>query len=385
MMIVWQRGNAIYYRYRPDSLWLPMQALTTDAFSNRDPFVAPTDSGFDVVWNNNGRILFSEFKNEIWSSPVALTADGDTSNFSPRVEFLNWGHQPFVIWEKTKAPDTARAIMYSFRARNGWSLPDTLASEGDNRHATFARIDIPGMLLVSWVAWRDGNWDIHGISGFPDPDSIHLDGPEQNLSNTPDVDEENFSALSIGIITNAVDAHHPFFFVDAASWKEHSEAGDAIAVCTWSVPNKTLFSLSQTSTSRLPTLSSGIGVSDKIRVWTVWESDSSGEWKLYGTTTDLPLGAVEQEGSPVTARLRYNYPNPFNPTTELSFVVGHSSFVRLEIFDLLGKEVATLVNGVRYPGEYKVHWNAGGLPSGTYIARFEAGKDVQTRKLLLIR
>lgn len=83
--------------------------------------------------------------------------------------------------------------------------------------------------------------------------------------------------------------------------------------------------------------------------------------------------------------LRQNYPNPFNPATTLSFVIGHSSFVTLKVYDVLGREVATLVNETIQPGRYEAEWNASGEPSGVYFARLQAGNLRAVKPVVLSR
>ena len=95
---------------------------------------------------------------------------------------------------------------------------------------------------------------------------------------------------------------------------------------------------------------------------------------------------IETGRVPTAYRLDQNYPNPFNPSTVISFQVSAVSKVRLMVFDILGREVATLVDGVREPGAYKVSFNAGGLTSGVYFYTLQAdGATIQTKKMLLLR
>jgi hypothetical protein len=84
-------------------------------------------------------------------------------------------------------------------------------------------------------------------------------------------------------------------------------------------------------------------------------------------------------------RVEQNYPNPFNPTTQITFTIPQRAPVTVKVFDILGREVATLYNGTLNPGDYEVPWNAAGLTSGVYLLRVEAGKFVATRKALLIK
>ncbi len=83
--------------------------------------------------------------------------------------------------------------------------------------------------------------------------------------------------------------------------------------------------------------------------------------------------------------LNQNYPNPFNPVTTVEFNIPKSEFVTLEIYNLLGQEVATLVSEKLKAGNYKYTWDATDLASGLYLYKLEAGNYLQTRKMLLIK
>ena len=83
--------------------------------------------------------------------------------------------------------------------------------------------------------------------------------------------------------------------------------------------------------------------------------------------------------------LSQNYPNPFNGMTNLEFRAPTTGFVTLKVFDLLGREVAVLVNEECRPGEYRVHWDASRLPSGVYFCRLQAHDFLQTKKLILLK
>ncbi|HEY6435169.1 MAG TPA: T9SS type A sorting domain-containing protein, partial [Ignavibacteriaceae bacterium] len=83
--------------------------------------------------------------------------------------------------------------------------------------------------------------------------------------------------------------------------------------------------------------------------------------------------------------LSQNYPNPFNPTTTISFSIPSSTFTSLKIYDILGNELATLVNEVKPAGNYKVNFNAASLSSGTYFYRLSTEKFTQAKKMILLR
>ena len=120
---------------------------------------------------------------------------------------------------------------------------------------------------------------------------------------------------------------------------------------------------------------------------------ASGTWSanFYGTTAsgtwEAIYSAVEDllTKKPVQFELAQNTPNPFNSSTTIRFRLPKSSFIILKIYDFLGKEIETLLNGQRQAGLYKVNWNAKGLPSGIYLYSIQAGEFAETKKLILQR
>lgn len=90
-------------------------------------------------------------------------------------------------------------------------------------------------------------------------------------------------------------------------------------------------------------------------------------------------------GAPVSFELRQNYPNPFNPATAISFSIPETGSVTLKVFNLLGGEVVTLVNGQLSAGLHSVLWDAKDAASGRYLYRLEVGGVTQTRGMVLLR
>ncbi len=87
--------------------------------------------------------------------------------------------------------------------------------------------------------------------------------------------------------------------------------------------------------------------------------------------------------TPRTYSLSQNYPNPFNPSTTIEFSIPQSSNVSVKIYDIMGREVATLVNEYRGTGSYIVNWNASGSSSGVYFYKLVAGNFTETKKMVL--
>ncbi len=109
----------------------------------------------------------------------------------------------------------------------------------------------------------------------------------------------------------------------------------------------------------------------------------------YGVDAYLVTGINDKElvnsETPSDFYLSQNYPNPFNPTTVISYGVSQSGFVTIKVFNVLGQEVATLVNKNMNTGNYQIDFNAGNLPSGIYIYSIQSGKYVSSKKMLLIK
>jgi hypothetical protein len=98
------------------------------------------------------------------------------------------------------------------------------------------------------------------------------------------------------------------------------------------------------------------------------------------------IASVEQlSQTPSDFRLEQNYPNPFNPATNIQYSIPEASFVQLKVYDVIGNEVATLVNDVQTAGTYRADFTAGNLSSGLYIARLRVGDNVSSIKMTLLK
>ena len=110
------------------------------------------------------------------------------------------------------------------------------------------------------------------------------------------------------------------------------------------------------------------------------------------TLVNQLTGVKEDKNIPARFSLEQNYPNPFNPTTTIRYSIPSSPLpfgkglgVRLEVYDILGREVATLVNQEQQPGNYEVTFDASKLSSGIYFYRLQAGNFIQTKKMILLK
>ena len=126
-------------------------------------------------------------------------------------------------------------------------------------------------------------------------------------------------------------------------------------------------------------------VGDKL--WPVWMDDHTGNYQIWTAPLDVNSIGISQISTEVPEgySLSQNYPNPFNPTTNLEFGISDFGFVSLKVYDILGKEVKTLVNEIKPAGTYKVEFDGSSLSSGIYFYTIEAGSFIQTKRMLLIK
>jgi hypothetical protein len=116
--------------------------------------------------------------------------------------------------------------------------------------------------------------------------------------------------------------------------------------------------------------------------------EMSGEGSATITNAELTTLGVKLVGNgqvPAEFALSQNYPNPFNPVTTMHYNLPIDTKVTLHVFNMLGEEVATLVNGDQKAGFKSIEWNAGSEASGVYFYRLQTREFTQTRKLLLLR
>ena len=106
---------------------------------------------------------------------------------------------------------------------------------------------------------------------------------------------------------------------------------------------------------------------------------------VYGIGCNAILKIDDQVHIAELFTLRNPYPNPFNPSTTIIYSIPVQSTVLLQIFDINGRLVKTLDNGIKQPGEYKCFWNPTNVSSGLYFVQMNYGDHVQTQKLILLK
>ena len=115
-----------------------------------------------------------------------------------------------------------------------------------------------------------------------------------------------------------------------------------------------------------------------------WPSNQYIAVRIYNTNL-ISGNITNQKTLPTEFSLSDNFPNPFNPSTTINYSIPQSSFVTLKMYDIIGREVATLVYEEKFPGNYEIKFNGENIPTGIYFYRMQAGNFTQTKKLILLK
>ena len=141
----------------------------------------------------------------------------------------------------------------------------------------------------------------------------------------------------------------------------------------------TLFSSAKPSVGKAINIARNFSYVYTYRMFNIW-GDPSLKPKF-----DITLAVNDPDNFPTKFGLSQNYPNPFNPTTTIKYQVSVAGNVSIKIYNLLGKEIAELLNENKKPGSYEVVFDAAKFPSGVYFYRIQAEGFVQTKKMVLLK
>lgn len=156
---------------------------------------------------------------------------------------------------------------------------------------------------------------------------------------------------------------NPSFFTMPIQIKVNSSTGDTII---------TVFNNAQVQNFNLTVANEPISITVDPNNW------------ILKTINSVVVG-IEDEMQPQTFSLEQNYPNPFNPVTKIKFTLASNEYTTLKVYDIIGKEISTLVNNQMEKGHYEINFDASNLPSGVYLYTLNAGGYKETRKMILMR
>lgn len=386
-LIVWesnQRGNFdIRYSVFDGNVWTEPQFVTRDSVDNHNPalhiyrLIGQNNSAALLVWERKHALYWSKFDGSNWSTP-ALFSSGNDSAKAP-----NFGREhslPFLLWEGLHDGNWDIYGSWFIPDSNHWAPAVRLTSdpaEDRNPQAGIAEIyyvpvtqSFTGWSSIVWQTNRDANWEIYAGTYWPS------DGPPlvnvKNLSTHESADVEPAARLTV---------HGDVFFVVSA-WQSDRTGKNALFT------NDINVHLDSTL-GRRPRYSRFI----KLQYWLTWESHQNNHWEIWGTRMQGAIDGVKlpaRDRVPGDFELEQNYPNPFKNATTIPVTLLQPASVVLEIFDLRGQKVKTLLAGRVPAGRYEVAWNGnnahGGLVQrGIYFIRLKIEKQSVIRKAIFLR
>ncbi len=372
----------------------------------------------DTAYAGNVR-LYRTFDGGVNWNQVFRTEDysGDGLDFSSTVKdvAVHPDSSRFVVLGINSRNEGVRgAVFYSFDFGQSWSRVETDVYNTEVNRLAFHVVDEDSFTVyVACEYVSDGTTSSYGVKkiGFRFSDeSAHFENDMIGESGgvitnfgANDVDINEFGDVIAAGTNSAGEPRVYGLQADSLKWMSFSTAGfpdqGQATALSWgfdaysnNVPyvavNNTLFALDTTFSNWEPMYNYPVGSNINVLYW---------DDLLVGTGTGLyaqylsPTGIKDLEKAPGSFELSANYPNPFNPETILQFRLGVNSIVTLSVYDVAGRKIADVVQGVRSAGTHKVTFNASRLASGVYFYRMKArpvngGRAfVQTRRMLLLK
>lgn len=301
--------------------------------------------------------------------------------------FRDISNNPSLMFTYSSIPDSTK-IWLTKSSHTGASA-SFLGTIGSNYNINYSQIAAPGgtdnqqLMVVGTQNWMNsGDWDLVSwktLDGGATWNETFIEGTSSTsslLPASPDIfvkwkDKNNYR-VSYGLASGSIWYPDSVMFVKSAAGNPN----------VWQLPVK----VSDDNLS--PGLYSQVGFAgnsndDCFVLWT-----DLNQTRLYSTSCATPLDVNDGLEEPNDFSLSYNYPNPFNPSTRLSFVIGSASsgsFVTLKVYDVLGNEIATLINEEKSAGKYEIQFDASGLSSGVYYYRLQTENFIETKKMVLLK
>ena len=308
--------------------------------------------------------------------------------FTDVAYFRAAGNDPSLMFTYSNIPDSTK--IWLTKAYHTGTPASFIGTLGTSYHIQHSRIAAPGgtdnqqLMVVGTQNWlNSGDWDLVSwktLDGGATWSETFIEGASSTtelLPSWPEVfvkwkDRNNYR-VSYNLGSGTFWLPDSIMFVKSVSSNLNS----------WQTPVKVNGNI------LFPSFSSRVGFAGNSTddCFVLW-SDLD-QLNLYSTSCATPLDVSDGSSQPDGFSLSYNYPNPFNPRTKINYTLANAARVLLKVFNVLGKEVATLVNEEKRAGSYEINFNAAGLTSGVYFYNLSVysreGEYSETKKMILIR
>lgn len=357
------------------------EALYTTSFENNEGFSAGTVEGISE-WRavSDTDFLISTSNSNSGSQHLRIQGNGDENTKFISAPFF--GFQQFGSYE----------ITANFSISTTSETFDIYLSDGKNGEFS-AGIIIANQTIFAADIGGDGNMSFFGTSANVTTNQYHeikmVMDPDNEviryIFNGATIAENSYlGGFNPGelLFLNRNDVNGAIFDIDDVEIKKIS------APYPWlSVSNSTGFTLENGFSSRSLQFTT-VGVSAgtyKTKMLVRTNDPQKPVIDVPITLTVADVVSNEETDEPFKLSLNQNYPNPFNPSTTISYTLDNSDTIQLEVFNIQGQRVATLVNGKQQQGEHEISFDASSLSSGVYIYRLQTGSQTRTRQMVLIK
>ena len=381
--VVWEDyrdGNLeIYFKRSTDGglSWGTDTRLTNNSASSFNPSVAVSGSNVHVVWwdyrDGNYEIYYKRSTDGgfSWGSDARLTNYTATSAY-PSISVS--GTNVHVVWFDER--DGNREIYYKRSTDGGvnWGTDKRLTN--NSAFSSYPSISVSGSNVhVVWADYREGNDDIY-----------YKRSADEGLNWGTDTRLTNNSANSAypSVIASGSSIHVVWSDERDGNWEiyyQRSTDGGVNWESDLRLTNNNFY-------SEYPSIT----ISGPI-VHVAWQDNRNGNYSIYykRNPTGNPIGIKNISTEiPSAYSLSQNYPNPFNSTSNLKFEIARhggssTSDVKIIVYDVMGREIQTLVNESLQPGTYETTFDGSMLPSGVYFYKLIAGDYTETKRMLMIK
>jgi hypothetical protein len=377
--IVWcdtRNGNyEIYFiRSSDDGLnWGQETRLTNNTGSSESPVIMTSGSAVHVAWadnrNGNYEIYYKRSTDGgiNWGNDTRLTNDilnsiGASLGVS--------GSDVHIAWTDNR-DDWNYEVYYKHSPDGGtnWGLDTRLTSSTGDSY--FPSVSVENSFVhVVWYDNRDGNYEIYYKHSTDAGLNWGADTRLTNSSGESYLPSVNVSGPNVHVVWyDDCDGNFEIYYKHSQDWGSN-----------WGTDNRLTYNIARSDHPFITSLGQAIHV--------VWEDDRNMNTSIYyrRNLTGNTIGLKNENSEiPVEFMLYQNYPNPFNPVTTINYDLPVAGVVRLVVYDILGKEIHTLINEKQTAGKYKVTWDAGTYPSGVYFYKITTGDYSETKKMILIK
>lgn len=363
----------IYFNRNSTGTWLatPFVLYSTSAEVSQLSFAMASDGTGHVVWVEGQQLLLGP--NAVKHGTFNVTAGTPTLGNITTIYSTGTSSNPALTLDSNNKPhagwSVSNEIRYSNKTGSSWSSSTNL----NNNAGVSQNPSILSNGTTIYATWHDntpGNYEIYYRVRTGSSWSA-----TQNLSNSPA--SSTYPCLG-GPVNNA----------PAALWVENVSGNNEIKYA-WVGQASSGLLATTLGPSSYPAFTTR-SIAGGTRILGLWTEGSASPFFIQDNFVDLvPLAKpwVKEErhvSVPPAFALYPSYPNPFNPASTIQYDLPEAALVQLVILNMLGQEVARLVDGWQPSGRYQVNWRSGGHPSGVYFCRLRAGEFVAMRKMNLL-